>query len=181
MKSNQTPDWWEKKGKKEYQNNAYLEAEIAFQNAANGFREAGDDLAAAEMDNNRSVVLLQAGKPEMAFQALNNTPDIFAKAGDIHRQALALGNQAASLEAMKRFVEAAEKYQQASDLLKEIGETELRATVMKSLSELQMRQGDQLDALLTMHTGLQQVEHPSVKQRLLKKLLEIPFNIMNRS
>lgn len=181
MNTNQNPKHWQKKGNKDYQDKAYLEAEIAFKNAADEFRLTGDELTAAEMDNNRSVALLQACKPGEALQAVGESPDIFSKAGDRRRQALALGNQAAALDALKRFAEAINKYQQASDILKEIGETELRANVMQALSTIQLRQGQQLDALVTMHLGLQQAEHPNVKQRIIKKLLEIPFKIMNRS
>ncbi|MBE0408441.1 MAG: tetratricopeptide repeat protein [Anaerolineales bacterium] len=180
MISSQTPQQWKVKGEKEYQKKAFLDAEIAFQQAADGFRAVGDKLTAAEMDNNRSVCLLQADKPEMALQVLADTPDIFAKVGDQHRQAMALGNQAAALAALKRFDEAEEKYQQSSTILKDIGDTELRTDVMKSLSALQLKRGQQLDALLSMHIGLQQTEKPNLRQRFLKKLLEIPFNIMGR-
>ncbi|MFU8773783.1 MAG: tetratricopeptide repeat protein, partial [Anaerolineales bacterium] len=180
MISSQTPQQWKVKGEKEYQKKAYLDAELAFQQAADGFRAGGDKLTAAEMDNNRSVCFLQADKPEMALQVLADTPDIFAKVGDQRRQAMALGNQAAALAALKRFDEAEEKYQQSSTILKDIGDTELRTDVMKSLSALQLKRGQQLDALLSMHIGLQQAEKPNLRQRFLKKLLEIPFNIMGR-
>lgn len=180
MNTSLTPKQWKRKGEKLYQENEYLEAEVAFNHAADGFRMDGDELLAAEMDNNRSVAFLQAGKPDLALQAVNHTPEIFAQAGDLRRQALALGNQAASLEALKRFSEAVEKYTEASEILKQIGDTESRATVLRSLSVLQMGQGNRLDSLLSMHIGLQQVERPTIKQRLLKKLLEIPFNIMGR-
>jgi tetratricopeptide (TPR) repeat protein len=102
------------------------------------------------------------------------------KAGDLRRQAMALGNQAAALAALERYDEAEEKFQQSSTILKEIGDTELRTTVMQSLSTMQMKRGQRLDALLSMHIGLQQEGKPNLRQRFLKKLLEIPFNIMNR-
>jgi tetratricopeptide (TPR) repeat protein len=180
VNSDLTPAQWKVKGEKDYKNKAYLDAEHAFQLAAEGFRLAEDELAAAEMENNRSVSLLQAGKPEMALQAVANTPDVFKKAGDLRRQAMALGNQAAALAALERYDEAEEKFQQSSTILKEIGDTELRTTVMQSLSTMQMKRGQRLDALLSMHIGLQQEGKPNLRQRFLKKLLEIPFNIMNR-
>jgi tetratricopeptide (TPR) repeat protein len=180
MTSEHTPEQWKKKGEINYQNKAYLDAEQAFQKAAEGFRANGDDLAAAEMDNNRSVSLLQAEEPELALQAVAGTPEIFLNKGDLRRQAMALGNQAAALAAQERYDEAEELFQQTSSILKNIGDTELRTTVMQSLSTMQMKRGQRMDALLSMHIGLQQEEKPNLRQRFLKKLLEIPFNIMDR-
>jgi hypothetical protein len=81
VNSDLTPAQWKVKGEKDYKNKAYLDAEHAFQLAAEGFKLAEDELAAAEMENNRSVSLLQAGKPEMALQAVADTPDVFKKSG----------------------------------------------------------------------------------------------------
>jgi hypothetical protein len=58
---------------------------------------------------------------------------------------------------------------------------ELRASVMRFLSEMQLRSGRQLEAVASMHAGLDGLSRPSLKQRLVKKLLESPFQFLNRS
>jgi hypothetical protein len=105
---------------------------------------------------------------------------VFADAGDLRRQAIALGNQAAAYEALGELEAAAGAYQESSRLLKEIGDHELRPAVMQSLSAVQLRLGQQMDALVTMQAGLEEIEKPNLKQKLVKKILRSPFSYFNR-
>ncbi len=176
-----TPEQLAQEGQKKYQNGDYLAAAQSFEGAASGYRDQDDPLNAAEMENNRSVALLQAKDAPGALQAALDTDKVFAAAGDKRRQALALGNQAAALAALNRLDEAEAAYIQSGDLLKELGETDLRASVMQSLSQIQLRTGRQLEALATMQAGVTGVKKPSLRQRFLKRLLEIPSKFLNRS
>jgi tetratricopeptide (TPR) repeat protein len=108
------------------------------------------------------------------------TAAIFAAANDLRRQGMALGNRAAALEALERPEEAIEAYQQSADVLEQAGEDQLRANVMNSLSMLQFRSGRQLQALASMQNGLEGVKKPSPRQKFLKQLVNIPFQMMNR-
>lgn len=168
-------------GKSAYQTGDFQKAAELFLTAADGYRHSGNAPDAAEMDNNRSVALLQAGQAEAAFQAVNETVDIFAQAGDIRRQAMALGNRAAALNKLNRMPEAIADYQQAADLFKQIGEHDLRAPVLQALSMLQLRSGRQLESLVSMNAGLNEFEQPKPRQRFLKKLLDLPLKIFFRS
>jgi tetratricopeptide (TPR) repeat protein len=98
----------------------------------------------------------------------------------LRRQGLALGNLAAALEANGRLEEAVELYQQSADVLKQAGEDQLRANVMQSLSAVQLRTGRQLEALASMSAGLEDIKHPNPKQSILKRLLRIPFRMLDR-
>jgi tetratricopeptide (TPR) repeat protein len=169
-----------KEGKAAFQRDDYVAAAKAFQAAAQGYGSTGDELNAAEMRNNSSVAFLKAGDAQASLQAVEGTAAIFAAAGDIRRQGLALGNLGAALEAVDRKQEAAEAYEQSADLLKQAGEEQMRAHVLQSLSNLQLRSGRQIEALATMEAGIESFEHPTLKQRLLKKLLRFPFRLMGR-
>jgi len=168
-------------GKTGYQSGDYLAAAKAFEAAAQGLYSAGDDLAAAEMRNNSSVAYLKAGDGKAALQVVEGTPAIFGAAGDIRRQGIALGNLGAALEATSQLKQAAQAYEQSADLLKRVGDHDLRAYVMQSLSSLQMRSGRQLEALATMQSGLEEIEHPTPKQSFLKRLLRVPSKLINKS
>jgi len=153
-----------------------------FNKAAGLYKEAADQLSldgksvdAAEMLNNYSVALLQTGDAKGAYEASLGTEKVFQDAGDVRRQAIALGNQASAQEAMGKFQEALNLYQQSSDLLKTIDDKELRVYVLKSLSALQVRTGNQLQALATMDAALQLPKKLTLKEKFLKKLLGIPF------
>jgi tetratricopeptide (TPR) repeat protein len=167
-----------KEGKLAYQRGDYESAARTFQAASNGYKTSQDALNAAEMANNASVAYLKAGDAQSALQAVEGTAEIFAVEGDVRRQALALGNLGAALEGVHRYLEAEDAYQQSADLLKQIGEDKLRLNVMQSLSTLQLRNGKHLQALSSLQAGLEDVDRPSPKQRMLKKLLGVPFKLM---
>jgi tetratricopeptide (TPR) repeat protein len=181
MKAALPPAQLAEMGLKAFHEKDFLRAEEAFSQAAEAYTLSGDELSAAEMANNRSVALLQAGRLDEALQAASGTAEIFSQANDRLRQAKALGNQAAALDALHRFVEAADYYKQSADLLKDLGELDLRAAVMQSLSTLQLRQGRHLEALATMDAGLDGIKHPNLRQRMVKKLLQAPFKLLTRS
>lgn len=175
-----SPNKLAEEGKAAYQRGDYLASARAFESAGEGFTTAGDALNAAEMANNSSVAYLQAGEAESALRTVEGTAAVFAAAGDLRRQGMALGNLGAALEALNRLDEAQEAYQQSADVLQQAGEMDLRVHVMQSLSGLQLRTGRQLQALATMQAGLEGVERPSAKQRLMKQFLKVPFKLLNK-
>lgn len=181
MSETTSPQQLAKEGTSAYKRGDYLAAAQAFQAASQGYRAAGEAHKAAEMANNCSVSYLQAGEAQAALEAVEGTEQVFAQAGDLSRQGMALGNKAAALEELERLEEAAEVYRHAADILQEAGEDQKRAEVMKSLSMLQFRNGRQLQALATMQNGLEKVERPTPKQKFLKKLLRIPFEMINKN
>ena len=157
-------------GKKAYERGNYTASAQAYQAAAQGYQDTGDSLSAAEMLNNSSVAYLRAGEGEAALQAVEGTPDVFAEAGDIRRQGIAEGNLGAALDSLKRMDEAADAYQKSADLLGQAGEQDLRAHVLKSLSVIQLRQGDQMQAVGTMQASLE-----TGKSNLFSRLLKRSF------
>ena len=175
-----TPDQLNQQGKTAYEREEYEEAARTFEAAERGYTVAGDALNAAEMANNRSVALLQAGNPQAALDAVSQTPEVFIQAGDTRRHAMALGNKAAALAGLGNREEAEKLYWESARLLEEIGETALRASVLQAISRLQMRSGRYMEAVASMQSGLDQVEKPSLVQRFLKKLLQIPSRMLNR-
>jgi tetratricopeptide (TPR) repeat protein len=180
MSETLAPKQLSEEAKNAYQRADFTTAGRIYQAAAQGYQEADEPLLAAEMRNNASVAHLQAGEAETALQIVEGTPSVFAAAGDLRRHGMALGNRGSALEALGRLQEAAEAYQQSADLLKQVGETELHGRVMQSLSALQLRTGHQLEALATMNAGLDGISKPNLRQRLLKRLLQMPYKLMGK-
>lgn len=149
-----------------------------YQDAAAEAARMGDELTAAEMANNRSVALLKGGDAVGAYEAARGTDQVFQHAGDARRQAIALGNQASALEALKKPSEAMPLYQQAADLFKGLGENEMRGIVLKSMSYLQFRTGKRFEAMATMRAALDGQKHLSLRELVLKSLLGIVFRLM---
>jgi tetratricopeptide (TPR) repeat protein len=164
-----------------YKRGDYLGAGRGYEAAAESYQLNGELVSAAEMLNNSSVAYLQSGDGDAALRVVKDTPAVFAQAGDLRRQGIALGNLGSALEAVGSKEAALEAYRQSADLLKQVGEDSLRANVMQSISALQMKTGHQLEALATMQSGIEGLKHPSPKQRILKRLLNLPFKLMNGS
>lgn len=175
-----TPQQLSKEGKAAYQKSDYLEAAQAFEAAQAGFEAAGEKLDAAEAANNASVAYLQNGDGEAALRSVQGSAAIFAEAGDLRRQGMALANQGAALEALERNEDALQAYEQAAKILEQAGEDQLRVQVMQSVSMLQLNMGRQLQALASMQAGLEGVRRPTPKQAMLKRLLQIPIEMVTR-
>jgi tetratricopeptide (TPR) repeat protein len=158
-------------GKQAFRNKRFDEAVELFSQAAEGYTAVRDSLMSAEMRNNISVALLQAGKPQESLTAALDTDQVFADAKDIKRQGMALGNQAAALEALHRYDEAIEKYDLAAQLFLEAGEGDLRALVMKSYAAIKLKTGKVTDSAFKMMGSLDAKDNPSFFERILKFFL----------
>jgi tetratricopeptide (TPR) repeat protein len=172
------PQQLAEEGQAEYQKKEYRSAARLFKAAADGFLTAGDNLEAAHMANDCSVAYLQAGDAQSALEAVAGTAQIFALNGAIKQQAMALGNQAAALENLHRLDEAFQLYQKSAGLLDEIGESDLRAYVLQSISSIQLRNRRFLEAYATMRAGVMGIRKPTFKQRVLKALIQIPYKLI---
>jgi tetratricopeptide (TPR) repeat protein len=166
--------------KNHYERKDYAAAAGQYRLAADVYRSAGDVLTAAEMDNNCSVAMAMAGDHASAWEAARGTDQVFLTAGDWRRAGLACGNQAAALEGLGKTKEALEQYQRSADLLKKTGDSTSRAAVLKSLAALQARHGDSLQALAAAQAALNVEPHLSTKEKLLKKLIDIPIRMITR-
>jgi tetratricopeptide (TPR) repeat protein len=165
------PHELEAEGKRAFAAGRFAEAARAFEQASRGFTLGRDEAHAAEMDNNLSVALLKDNRPQEALDAAAATDKTFEAAGDVKKQAMAVGNQAAAFEALKRVNEALEHYERAAGLFAQAGEGDLRAMVLKSAAAIRLKQGKLNDSAMDMLGSLGATQNPSLLQRFLKFLL----------
>ena len=158
-------------GKRAFEDKKFGQAAELFKLAADGFTLGRNGLMAAEMNNNVSVALLQAGKAREALEAAQGTDEVFAGANDFKRQAMSLGNQAAALEALDRPDEAIEKYERSAELFRDAGEGDLRAMVMKSAAAIKLKHGRVTDSAFKMMGALEAKDKPSFFERILRFFL----------
>jgi tetratricopeptide (TPR) repeat protein len=171
--STREPAELSEEGKRLYAKGRFDEAALLFAQAAEGFALDRAGLLTAEMKNNQSVSLLKAGKPREALEAAQGTEDVFAGAGDKKREAMAIGNVAAALEELDRPDEALAGYERSAALFAEVGEGDLRATVLKSAAAIQLRRGKLAQSGLKMLGALEADERPNLFTRALKSLLRM--------
>lgn len=160
-------------GKEEYAQENYLAAADLFFRAAQAYASARDELNAAEMKNNQSVALLQAGKAREALHATDGTEEIFQRTGDIKRQGIAVSNRAAALEGMKKWQEALAEYDRAASLFEQAGEGDMHSIVRKAAANINLKRGRIVDSQMDVYDSLRLVKKPTLTQRLMKFLMRI--------
>ena len=168
---NEAPTQLAEEGKRAFEHGQYDQAADLFRRASQGFSLGHDGLMAAEMDNNLSVTLLQAGKSQEALDAALGTDQIFA--GDLKRQGMAFGNQAAALEALHRTDEALAAYDRSAQLFSQAGEGDLLAMVKKSAAAIRLKRGDVLQSALNMVGSVEAKTKPSFFERIFKFFIRI--------
>lgn len=161
------------KGKSEYEKGNYSAAADLFSQAAQAYAAMQDALNAAEMKNNQSVALLQAGKAKEALSATDGTEKIFENASDLRRQGIAVGNRAAALEGLKKWNEALAEYERAASLFEQAGAGDMHSIVRKATANLNLKRGRFTDSQLDVYDSLRLVEKPTLTQRIMKFLIRI--------
>lgn len=162
-------------GKKEYAKGNYIGAADLFLKSVQVYTDTQDELNAAEMKNNQSVALLQAGKAKDALRAVEGTEELFQKAGDLKRQGIAVGNRAAALEGLKKFDDALTEYERAASLLEQAGEGDMHSVVRKAAANLNLKRGRITAAQMDVYDSLRLVEKPNFTQRIMKFMKRIGF------
>ena len=160
-------------GKQEYEKGNYLAAADLFLQAVQAYATVQDELNAAEMKNNQSVALLQAGRAKEALQATEGTEDVFQKAGDIKRQGIAISNRAAALEGLKKWNEALAEYDRAASLFEQIGEGDMHSILRTAAANINLKHGRIVNSQMDVYDSLRLVKKPTLTQRFMKFLMRI--------
>ena len=160
-------------GKQEYEKGNFAIAADLFSKAAQAYENLKDTLNAAEMKNNQSVALLQAGKTKEALQATDGTEEIFQQAGDLKRQGIAIANRAAAMEGLKKWDEALAEYERATSILEQAGEGDMHSMVRKAMAGLNLKLGRVTASQLDAYDSARLVKKPSFAQRFMKFMMRI--------
>ena len=163
-----------------YNKGDYKQAAHEFSVARKSFETQNLPIKVAEMANNQSVALLKSGNPQGALDIVLGTEIVFEKENEILFMAMAIGNSASALDALERIEEAEIEYKRRAKIFKELSEDQLYAETMKSLSALQLKSGRQIEAIANMQSGFDEIKRPNIRQRMIKKLLELPSKLLNR-
>jgi len=160
-------------GKQEYELGSFDAAANLFAQAAQAYENIQDALNAAEMKNNQSVALLQAGKAKDALQVTDGTEEIFQQAGDLKRQAIAISNRAAALEGLKKLDDALAEYDRAASIFEQAGEGDMHSIVRKAAANLNLKRGHITASQMDVYDSMRLVEKPTLTQRFVKFLIRV--------
>ncbi len=91
-----------------------------------------------------------------------------------------MGNLASALEACGDLVAAERTYAQALQRFADLNDHQAQATILGSLSQLQLKRGRPLDALSTMQAGLEHKPRRGLRDRWVQRLLALPSRLLGR-
>ena len=168
----------DKEGKKLFAGKKYLQSADAFSLAAADFQHQGFNLMAAEMRNNQCVALLKANEPQEALEVVQGTDQVFLEEGEILKQAMAVANEATALKELGLDQRAIERFSQAAAIFDRLNEREMHLQTMQSLSGLKLKNRNIPGALFSLQEGLEGLEKPNLRQKILLTLLKIPQNMI---
>ncbi|MEL7591446.1 MAG: tetratricopeptide repeat protein [Anaerolineaceae bacterium] len=154
-----------------YNRKRYDAAITGFEECLAHFESVADELGAAEARNNLSVTHLGMKNPQQAFDEVSKTAEIFARHGDRKREGMAIANTAAALEALGRREEALELYEQVLEIFKELGEKEMRASILRRVSDLQLKTKRGYQAIASMEAAFDQGDKPHIKDSVFRRVL----------
>lgn len=156
---------------KDYNKKNFQAAIQGFEACLRYFEEKGDELAVAEARNNLSVTYLGMKDAKSAYEEVVHSDEIFARFGDRKRQGMAIANTAAALEALDRKEEALALYEQTLVIFNEIGEKEMRASILRRVSDLQLKTKRGFQAIASMEAAYDQKEKKPLKDSFFKTIL----------
>ena len=160
-----------------YQEGKFKQAAELFSEAAVYYLGVGEHCLTAEMRNNQAVSLLKAKNPQAALSAVESTVEIFQEYGDFVKQGMALANQATAHQELGQTEQALDGFSQAAQIFRDHKEEELLLQTTQSISSLKFKNGNLMGALFAMRSGLENLEKPNLRQKILLNLLKLPDKI----
>jgi tetratricopeptide (TPR) repeat protein len=158
----------------------YEEAAELFEKAVNLYEEAGDQKGQAEMLNNVGAVRTQEERWDDAKAVFAQARSMFQSLGDEGGQAQTLGNLGTMYRYQGDSDAAVEHLKEAIELFRRVEDREKQAATLRLVSRIRLGQARWLEALHFYDLSLACAERQGIKERALRRLLQIPFGILSR-
>jgi tetratricopeptide (TPR) repeat protein len=158
----------------------YEEAAQSFEKARELYEGLGDQKGLAEMLNNLGAVRTQQEQWDNAARAFDQAKSVFAGLEDKDGEAQTLGNMGTMYRNQGDKEAAVEHLKLAVDLFSEVADRQKQAATLRLISQIRLGQARWLEALHFYDLSLACVEPPGIKQRALRRLIQIPFGLLTR-
>ena len=158
----------------------YEEAAEVFEEAHTLYVELDDQKGQGEMLNNLGAVHTQEGRWDEAAEAFSKARSTFESLEDKKGKAQTLGNLGTMYRHQGDKQKAIENLKAAADLFHESGEQGMESATLRAISRIHLGQARWFEALHFYDLSLSAVEPPGVKERTLRRLVQIPLNMLTR-
>ncbi len=159
----------------------YEEAAACFDEAHALYVELDDLKGQGEMLNNLGAIHTQEGRWQEAAQTFNKAQMIFESMGDKDGQAVSLGNLGDMYRHQGDNETSIEYLKAAADLFHETGAQKKEAATLRVISRIRLGQARWLEALHFYDLSLACIKPPGLKERILRRLMQIPLNLLART
>lgn len=156
----------------------YEEAAACFSEAHALYGELDNAKGEGEMLNNLGAIHTQERHWEEALEAFNRAKTIFESLGDKDGQAQTLGNLGTMYRHQGDKETSVEHLKEAANLFNETGDREKEAATLRVISRIRLGQARWFEALHFYDLSLACVEPPGLKERILRRLIQIPLSML---
>ncbi|WP_119067272.1 tetratricopeptide repeat protein [Aggregatilinea lenta] len=168
-------------GIKQFMEQDYEEAAETFRKAIAAYETDGVADMVAEMKVNLGLALHSSGDSESALEPMADAYDTFSEMQDKHRLAQVLGNMARIYAKLDNSEQALTNYREASAMFQEVGDEENYGQTLLAIADLHLRNGNAMLAASVFEMGLDHIEHPTTRQRMMKQLMKVRGRIEGRA
>jgi len=158
----------------------YDEAAALFDEAHGLYVELDDRKGQAEMLNNLGAIHRQEERWNEAAESFNQAKEIVDSLGDRDGQARTLGNLGTVYRHQGDKENAVDHLRSAADLFGEAGERSKEAATLRVISRIRLGQARWFEALHFYDLSLACVDAPGAKERILRRLVQIPLSMLTR-
>ncbi|TKJ27712.1 MAG: hypothetical protein CEE40_12900 [Chloroflexi bacterium B3_Chlor] len=173
-------DSLKERGMKLFRFGEYEEAASLFGEAHALYVDLNDEKGQGETLNNLGAVRTQEGHWDQAAEAFDKARQIFESLGDKNGEAQTLGNLGTMYRHRGDKEGAVEHLKAAADLFHETGGREMESATLRAISRIRLGQAKWFEALHFYDLSLASAEPPGVKERILRRLIQIPLNMLAR-
>lgn len=157
----------------------YEDAAACFDEAHGLYVELDNPRGQGEMLNNLGAIHTQEGRWEQAVEAFSKAETIFESLDDKDGQAQTLGNQGTMYRHQGDKETSVEHLKKAANLFHETGDWKNEATTLRVISRIRLGQARWFEALHFYDLSLACIEPPGLKERTLRRLVQIPLNMLS--
>ena len=158
----------------------YDTAASCFDEAHALYVEADSTRGQAEMLNNLGAVHIQKEHWDEAAEAFKEAQAIFESLEDKDGQAQTLGNLGTMYRHQGDKEVAVEHLKQAASLFHETADAGKEAATLRVISRIRLGQARWFEALHFYDLSLSCVQRPGLKQRILRRLVQVPLGMLSR-
>ena len=156
-----------------YRAGEYEEALEAFEQARDLAAEAGDREAEIEALGSLGVVYVELERWDDAHRFLDQALDTCEETGDQINKGKVLGNLGMMYARQGDEESAAEAYERAIAIFRDLGESGYEKDIARQLSKLSLKKGRFLDAIGSYREGLEDGEEATGTQKMARKIFRL--------